>query len=135
MLGVAECECVRSASSSRASSAARFSIMVSSSASSTKGRVMSRTSREPGAREGKNRWKKMVCSIPIFHLLRTRHPDTSMGRRVAMQVCVRARIFLFYFFLSFHVGRRGCGAFRREAPEWKSEREKYIATISGNGRK
>lgn len=64
------CECVRSASSSRASSAARFSIIVSSSASSTYGSVISRTSRERGNSDGKNRWKKMVCKIPVLGVLR-----------------------------------------------------------------
>lgn len=51
-------------SSWRARAATRWSIMVSSSTSSTRGRVRSRTSRVCGVRVGKKRWKNIVCRIP-----------------------------------------------------------------------
>lgn len=51
-------------SSCRTSAAVLWSIRVSSSTSSTTGRVRSKTSRDRGRMEGKNRWKKIVCRIP-----------------------------------------------------------------------
>lgn len=50
----------------RISAVVRWSINVSSSTSSTTGRVTSRRSRDLGRIEGKYRWKKMVWSIPII---------------------------------------------------------------------
>lgn len=55
----------RSASSWRSRAEARWSIMVSSSSSSTYGSVRSRTSRVRGVREGKKRVKKMVWRMPL----------------------------------------------------------------------
>ena len=51
-------------SSCRSNSAVFCSIKVSSSASSTTGKLRSRTSRVVGRMEGKKRWKNMVCRTP-----------------------------------------------------------------------